>query len=84
MEYIIYIFSSAAVPSPCSANEEHRFCGPPCPLTCDTLYTSVCCDFQCSRGCFCRDGYILVSKVGQRRCVAINDCRKLICSIFKY
>ncbi|CAL1267801.1 unnamed protein product [Larinioides sclopetarius] len=55
----------------CGENEEYLECGSSCPLTCSNYQESLFCTKQCTKGCFCKPGYVLGPN---KKCIFPRDC----------
>ncbi|GIX68938.1 zonadhesin [Caerostris extrusa] len=55
----------------CGENQEYLECGPSCPLTCSNFQDSVFCTKQCTKGCFCKPGFVLGPN---RTCILPQNC----------
>ncbi|CAD7087413.1 unnamed protein product [Hermetia illucens] len=55
---ILVVGSAVTQGQQCGQNENYTTCGTACPLTCQRPVPTIC-TYQCVRGCFCNDGFIL-------------------------
>ncbi|GBM98800.1 Zonadhesin [Araneus ventricosus] len=59
------------VSASCAENEEYLDCGSSCPLTCSNFQESLFCTKQCTKGCFCKPGYVLGPN---KKCILPQNC----------
>ncbi|XP_055930162.1 zonadhesin-like [Argiope bruennichi] len=55
----------------CGENEEYLDCGSSCPLTCSNYQDSLFCAKKCTKGCFCKPGYVLGP---HKKCILPQNC----------
>ncbi|XP_078511464.1 zonadhesin-like [Lissotriton helveticus] len=68
----------------CGPNSRYTDCGTACPLTCANYENPPqMCTYQCVRGCFCEEGYVLESTTS-KRCIPPTDCKKVCPHHSKY
>lgn len=56
----------------CDENKVYEICGSDCPEYCGMPEDEVC-DKKCVKGCFCKEGYVLVSEVSEK-CIPRSEC----------
>ncbi|KAG8177858.1 hypothetical protein JTE90_027123 [Oedothorax gibbosus] len=57
--------------TPCKENEEYFECGSQCPLTCKNYQDPIFCTKPCTKGCFCKPGFVIGPN---GKCVQPTDC----------
>ncbi|GFT45325.1 zonadhesin [Nephila pilipes] len=55
----------------CGENEEFSECGSSCPLTCSNYQESIFCTKGCTKGCFCKSGYV---EGPNKKCILPQNC----------
>ncbi|XP_015591760.1 chymotrypsin-elastase inhibitor ixodidin [Cephus cinctus] len=58
----------------CRDNQVYKKCGTACPDACDVPERQNCLAV-CVKGCFCKEGYILISR-NSTYCIREKDCPK--------